>query len=103
MAARRVSASAVVRYFSGDDDYLAEVFCDGSDDDLGIEDLSDEESGDEEPASNEQLSGDGVQHKYHLCKQSVIQCNATEEVQFPGPMEVEANDDSDSSVEGKRT
>ena len=39
MASRRVPAAAVVRYFNGEDGYLSEVFMEGSDDDLGMEDV----------------------------------------------------------------
>ena len=39
MALRRVSAVDVVRYFSGDDTILSEVFMEGGDDDLGMEDV----------------------------------------------------------------
>ena len=49
MAARRVSAEAVVSYFTGDNDGLAEMFFEGSDDDLGMDD---ELSDDEEPGSD---------------------------------------------------
>ena len=57
MASRRVSAVDVVRYFSGDDTTPSEVFMEGSDDDLGMEDeysqSSDEESNSEEPSHPE--------------------------------------------------
>ena len=57
MASRRVSAVDVVRYFRGDDTTLSEVFMEGSDDDLGMEDesseSSDEESNSEEPPHTE--------------------------------------------------
>ena len=36
--AARVSPSAVVRYFSGDDIALPEIFFEGRDDELGVED-----------------------------------------------------------------
>ena len=38
MASRHVSAARIVSYFNGDDASLSEVFMDGSDDDLGMED-----------------------------------------------------------------
>lgn len=47
MATRRVSAASVVSYFNGDEAALSEVFMEGSDDELGMEDEyseSDEES-----------------------------------------------------------
>ena len=44
--AARISPSAVVRYFSGDDTALPEIFFEGSDDELGMED---QELDDSEP------------------------------------------------------
>ena len=47
MASRRIPASAVVRHFQGDESCLSEVFFEGSDDELGMEDFysdSDEET-----------------------------------------------------------
>ena len=53
MATRRVSADAVVSYFTGDDDGLEEMFFAGSDDDLGMEDeLSEDGSDNEEQECN---------------------------------------------------
>lgn len=60
MATRRVSASDVVSYFTGDDNYFPEVFFEGSDDDLGFEE-SDDELSDEEAVSNQQPAGDHQQ------------------------------------------
>ena len=48
MASRRVSAAAVVKYFNGDESFLPEVFMEGSDDDLGMEDEYSDPSDDEE-------------------------------------------------------
>ena len=38
MVSRRVSTTDVVKYFNGEDGMLSEVFKEGSDDDLGMED-----------------------------------------------------------------
>ena len=54
MASRRVSAASVVKYFSGDESFLPEVFMEGSDDDLGMEDEYSDLSEDE--GSVEKLS-----------------------------------------------
>ena len=51
MALRHVSAVDVVRYFSGYDTTLSEVFMEGSDDDLRREDVY-SESSDEESNSD---------------------------------------------------
>ena len=63
MASRRVPAAAVVRYFNGEDGYLSEVFMEGSDDDLGMEDefsdSSDESSNEEDPPHIESHVSDG--------------------------------------------
>ena len=57
MALRRVSAIDVVRYFSGGNIILSEVFMKGSDDDLGMKDVysesSDEESNSDKPSHAE--------------------------------------------------
>ena len=49
MATRRFSADAIVSYFNDDEDGLPEMFCVGSDDDLGMED---ELSDDDDPGCN---------------------------------------------------
>jgi len=67
MASRRVPAAAVVRYFHGQDGYLSEVFMEGSDDDLGMEDefsdSSDESSNEEEPHTSSHMY-QMVKHKF---------------------------------------
>ena len=41
MASRRYSAASVVSFFEGDENCLSEVFCEGSDDDLRMEECTD--------------------------------------------------------------
>ena len=88
MASRRFSAAAVVSFFEGDERCLPEVFCEGSDDDLGTEehtDLEDETDGDIKVYSFDKTS-----------KQCIAQ-NVTDERQAPvvlGPM-------SSSRTEGR--
>ena len=48
MASRRIPAAAVAKFFEGDESYLSEVFFEGSDDELGMEDIY-SDSEDEEP------------------------------------------------------
>ena len=63
MASRHVPAAAEVQYFNGEDGYLSEVFMEGSDDDLGMEDefsdCSDESSNEEDPQHIESHVSDG--------------------------------------------
>ena len=49
MASRRIPASAVVRHFQGDESCLSEVFFEGSDDELGMEDIYSDSDDEESP------------------------------------------------------
>ena len=92
MASRRIPAAAVVRFFEGDENHLPEVFCEGSDDELGMEEYSD---------SEEEQDGTTQYNLTEMVSKQCIAQNATDEWQTSvvlHPLSASAIEGRDKSV-----
>ena len=90
---KRLSPSAVIRFFSGEEDSLSEIIFDGSDDELGMED---EEPLDYEPPF-ESLEVDHGKTIIYIIMHIMCVCVASKHnryISFPTYIDLEVNGDT---------